>query len=106
MCNSNRCQQQIVALRRAHFGAKSERLGGQAELFCETVCVPLAPPVTERVSYERERRGRPALPKDLPRRRIEYDLSEAEKSEFERVERIGEEGLSETLRLHARRNCS
>ena len=89
-------QQQIVALRRAHFGAKSERLGGQAELFCETVCVPLAPPVTERVSYERERRGRPALPKDLPRRRIEYDLSEAEKSEFERVERIGEE-LSETL---------
>jgi transposase len=89
-------QQQILALRRAHFGAKSERLGGQADLFCETVSVPLAPPATERVSYERERRGRPALPKDLPRRRIEYDLSEAEKREFERVVRIGEE-LSETL---------
>jgi transposase len=90
-------QQQILALRRAHFGAKSERLVGQAELFCETVSVPLPPPATEGVSsYERERRGRPALPKHLPRRRIEYDLSDAEKSAFERVERIGEE-VSETL---------
>jgi hypothetical protein len=46
--------------------------------------------------HTRQKRGRPALPKDLPRERVEYDLSEAEKAEFEELERIGEE-VSETL---------
>lgn len=88
--------QQILNLRRLHFGATSERLAGQAELFCETVSLPVPPEATETITYERQRRGRPALPKDLPRTRIEYDLSAAEKSQFDTVEKIGEE-ISETL---------
>jgi hypothetical protein len=39
------------------------------------------------VQYQRARRGRPSLPKDLPRERVEYDLTPAEKGEFERLER-------------------
>lgn len=88
--------QQILNLRRLHFGAKSERLAGQAELFCEPISIAPAPLELERISYERERRGRPRLPKDLPRRRIEYDLSETQKAEFDALERIGEE-ICETL---------
>lgn len=42
------------------------------------------------------RKGRPALPKDLPRERIEYDLTDTEKAEFDSIERIGFE-VSETL---------
>ncbi|CCD39171.1 unnamed protein product [Candidatus Paraburkholderia kirkii UZHbot1] len=42
------------------------------------------------------RRGRPALPKDLPRTRVAYDLSDAQKAAFDALERIGEE-RSETL---------
>jgi transposase len=42
------------------------------------------------------RKGRPALPKDLPRTRIEYDLSDEQKMAFDTLERIGEE-RSETL---------
>jgi transposase len=88
--------QQLQNLRRLHFGATSERLAGQAELFSAVVDIP-APPVDQiEVKYKRARRGRPALPKDLPRERIEYDLSDAEKAAFDRIERIGEE-LSETL---------
>ena len=41
-------------------------------------------------------RHRPRLPADLTRSRIEYDLTAQEKSEFERLTRIGEE-VSETL---------
>lgn len=88
--------QQILNLRRMQFGAKSERLVGQAELFQEQVTLPVPPKLTETVTYERERRGRPALPKNLPRERVEYDLSEAEKAEFDSLQRIGEE-TSETL---------
>ena len=36
------------------------------------------------------------MPEDLPRERVNYDLSEAEKAEFDSLERIGEE-VSETL---------
>jgi transposase len=89
--------QQILALRRARFGSSSERLAGQAELFAETVSLPLPPEATETIHYERRTsKGRPKLPKDLPRSRIEYDLSETEKAEFDALERIGEE-VSETL---------
>jgi len=89
-------KQQFLALRRAHFGASSEQLAGQAELFAEPVSLPVPEVQTETVSYERARRGRPALPKDLPRVRVEYDLSQDERAAFESLERIGEE-VSETL---------
>jgi transposase len=88
--------QQILNLRRLHFGATSERLAGQAELFVETLSLPLPPQATQRITYARQRRGRPALPKDLPRTRVEYDLTAEEKSAFDAVEKIGEE-VSETL---------
>src|SRR3990170_8717747 len=89
-------KQHFLNLRRMHFGATSERLAAQAELFQEKVDVPVPPEEKIRVTYERQRRGRPALPKNLPRERVDYDLSEAEKAEFDSVERIGEE-ISETL---------
>ena len=90
--------QQVLNLRRMHFGASSERLAGQAELFIGTVSLPLPkPPETIDVHYKRKKsNGRPSLPKDLPRQRIDYDLSEAEKAEFDAVQKIGEE-VSETL---------
>ena len=89
-------RQQVFALRRAQFGASSERIEGQAELFAETVSLPLPPVQSETITYERERRGRPALPKNLPRVRVEYDLTDAEKNDFETLTRIGED-KSETL---------
>lgn len=89
-------KQQFLALRRAQFGASSERIEGQAELFDETVSLPVPPVQSETITYERERRGRPALPKDLPRVRVEYDLTEVEKNDFETLTRIGED-KSETL---------
>ncbi len=88
--------QQILDLRRLHFGAKSERLAGQAELFDERHALPVPPVEVERIGYERERLGRPRLPKNLPRSRIDSDLEEAEKATFDSVRGIGEE-LSETL---------
>ncbi len=89
-------KQQILNLRRMHFGATGERLAGQAELFAVTAEIPVPPQEKVRITYERQRRGRPALPKDLPRQRIDYDLSDGEKAQFDELERIGEE-LSETL---------
>jgi len=88
--------QQILNLRRLHFGATSEQIAGQAALFTETVTLPTPPTSTETITYTRPRLGRPALPKDLPRRRIEYDLSDAEKAAFDHIKKIGEE-VSETL---------
>src|SRR3972149_4716457 len=76
-------KQQILNLRRLHFGASSERLAGQAELFQGKASISGPPEEEIRIPYERKRRGRPALPKDLPRSRIDYDLSQAEKSEFD-----------------------
>ncbi len=89
-------KQQILNLRRLHFGAKSEKLAGQAELFQETAAIPTPPQDIQTITYKRRRRGRPALPKNLARERIDYDLSDAEKAEFDAVDRIGEE-VSETL---------
>lgn len=51
-------KQQFLALRRAQFGASSERIEGQAELFDETVSLPVPPVQSETITYERERRGR------------------------------------------------
>jgi transposase len=88
--------QQLQNLRRLHFGATSEKLSGQPELFVQTQQLPVPPREEITVTYQRQRRGRPSLPKDLPRERVDYDLSEAEKAEFDSLERIGEE-VSETL---------
>lgn len=87
---------QVAQFARARFGASSEQLPGQAELFVDTVTVPVPPPAPDTPVAGHVRRGRPALPKDLPRERIEYDLTEAEKAAFDRLERIGEE-VSQTL---------
>jgi transposase len=89
-------KQQFLALRRAHFGASSEQLAGQAELFAAPVSLPVPKEETRTITYERARRGRPALPKDLPRVRVEYDLTQEERAQFASLERIGEE-TSETL---------
>ena len=88
--------QQLQNLRRLHFGATSEKLSGQPDLFVHTEVLPIPSPELITISYQRQRKGRPALPKDLPRERLEYDLSDAEKAEFDTLERIGEE-VSETL---------
>lgn len=88
---------QLAKLRRMHFGASSEQLSGQADLFSEKLALPVPPEARETITYERaQSKGRPKLPSDLPRTRIDYDLSEQEKSEFERLTKIGEE-VSETL---------
>lgn len=90
-------QQQFLNLRRMHFGATSEKRIGQADLFTEMVTLPV-PPEDPKVTVpaHQRRRGRAALPDHLPRERREYDLSEAEKAEFDRVKRIGEE-ISKSL---------
>lgn len=88
--------QQLQNLRRLHFGATSEKLSGQPDLFVQTEQLPVPPQDLIDVRYQRQRKGRPKLPKELPRERVEYDLSEAAKAEFDRLERIGEE-VSETL---------
>src|SRR3990167_8948431 len=85
-------KQQFLNLRRLHFGATSEKFSGQAELFTEKVELPVPPePGKLTVPAHQRRKGRPALPDDLPRERREYDLSEAEKAEFDSIKRIGEE---------------
>ncbi|MGT2460343.1 IS66 family transposase (plasmid) [Cupriavidus basilensis] len=87
---------QIAQLNRAQFGASSERLPGQAELFAAPLDLPAPPTAPEVKVAGHSRKGRPALPKELPRTRIEYDLSAAEKAAFDSLQRIGEE-RSETL---------
>jgi transposase len=87
---------QIAQFRRARFGASSEQLPGQADLFIESVTLPVPPAAAGTSVAAHVRRGRPALPKDLPRERVEYDLTDSEKAEFDHVERIGVE-VSETL---------
>ena len=81
---------------------RSERLDEQADLFAETTEFAPPPEARERISYERRAAGRPALPKDLPRTRIEYELDEAERAQFACVTRIGEE-ICETLEYTAAR---
>jgi transposase len=87
---------QLAQFVRARFGASSEQIPGQGDLFAESVTIPVPPALPATAVAGHVRRGRPALPKDLPRERVEYDLSEAEKACFDKVEKIGEE-VSETL---------
>ncbi|CCD38144.1 unnamed protein product [Candidatus Paraburkholderia kirkii UZHbot1] len=89
-------QHQLAQLNRAGCGARSERLAGQAELFDATTDLPIPPDPAKVPVTGHTRRGRPALPKDLPRTRVAYDLSDAQKAAFDALERIGEE-RSETL---------
>ncbi len=91
-----RLELQLVVLRRAVFGVRSERIPGQGDLFDQMVALPVPPPARQRITYERNRCGRPALPADLPRVRIEYELDEVERSQFASVQPIGEE-VSQTL---------
>ena len=87
---------QLAQFVRARFGASSEQLPGQGDLFTESVAIPVPPALPATPVSGHVRRGRPALPKDLPRERVEYDLSDAEKACFDRIEKIGEV-VSETL---------
>ena len=87
---------QLVMLRRKVFGVRSEKSPGQVDLFDGTVALPIPMQSKERITYERKRRGRPSLPADLPRVRIEYELDAVERAQFVTVEPIGEE-TSETL---------
>ncbi|MGF6917819.1 IS66 family transposase [Paraburkholderia sp. 40] len=89
-------QHQIAQANRARFGASSERPAGQAELFDAARELPVPPEPAEVPVTGHTRKGRPALPKDLPRTRIEYDLSDEQKAAFDSLERNGEE-RSETL---------
>ena len=91
-------RQQLAELRNRLFGQRSEVIhSGQAELWTDKVTVPVPPEVHDSVSsHKRRRKGRPAIDGDVPRRRVEYDLSDEDKAQFERVQRIGEE-ISETL---------
>lgn len=93
-----RLELQLVTLRRTVFGVRSERVAGQADLFEQKVALPLPPENHLTITYERRHRagGRPALPADLPRVRIEYELTDAERAQFACVQPIGEE-TSETL---------
>ena len=84
--------QQLLNLRRAHFGATSEKFAAQVEMFTEKVELPVPPaPAKLTVPAHQRRKGRPALPDHLPRERRDYDLSEAEKAQFDSVKCIGYE---------------
>lgn len=83
--------EELIRLQRLRqFGASSEKASGQAELFDEAELLgeeETTPAVEEasNLSTQADRspnkkRGRKPLPAALPRIRIEYDLSEAEKS--------------------------
>lgn len=89
---------QLAELKRRVFGGRAEALAAlQPELWREVVEIPVPPTTYDDVGGHRRRRGgRPAIDPALPRRRIEHDLSEADKAGFARVVVIGEE-LSETL---------
>lgn len=72
----------IRSLRQRQFGARSEKVSpdqlglfNEAEEFSEAP----APTSTQVRSHTRRSRGRPALPQELPREEIVYDLDEAEK---------------------------
>lgn len=75
---------QIAQLNRAQFGASSERLPGQAELFTQPLDLPSPPAAPEVKMAGHPRKGRAALPKDLPRTRIEYDLADARSPNWRR----------------------
>ncbi|MET0209287.1 MAG: IS66 family transposase [Burkholderiaceae bacterium] len=89
---------QLAEFKRRVFGARSEALAVlQPELWQDVVELPVPPEQHDEVKgHRRRRQGRPAIDESLPRRRVEYDLSDEDKAGFARVVRIGEE-VSETL---------
>ncbi|HEX2337011.1 MAG TPA: IS66 family transposase [Hyphomicrobiaceae bacterium] len=89
---------QLAEFKRKVFGPRGEALSMlQPELWHEAVQIPVPPEAVDEVKGHRRRRGgRPAIDADLPRRRIEHDLSDQDKAQFKRVVCIGEE-ISETL---------
>lgn len=89
---------QLAEFKRRVFGARNEVLAVlQPELWQDVVELPVPPEQLDEVKgHRRRRQGRPAIDASLPRRRIEHDLSDADKAGFARVVRIGEE-VSETL---------
>jgi transposase len=83
-------EEQVRLLKHKRFAASSEKSDGQAELFNEAEAAEPVPEEdlnentddaeTDTIQYERRKsRGRKALPADLPRVRIEHDLSDADK---------------------------
>ena len=83
-------EEQVRLLRHKRFAASSEKSDEQAELFNEAEAAGSIPEAdldentddaeTETIQYERRKsRGRKSLPADLPRVRIEHDLSDVEK---------------------------
>jgi transposase len=83
-------EEQVRLLKHKRFAASSEQSDGQSELFNEGEAAEPVPEddlnentddaETETIQYERRKsRGRKALPADLPRVRIEHDLSDADK---------------------------
>lgn len=58
--------QQVLEFRRRTFGVSSEHLSGQGELFIEAVTLPVPPTCTERITYERQARGRPGSQRVFP----------------------------------------
>ena len=89
---------QLVELRRRLFGPRSEVIHlGQAELWSDPVQIPVPSEERREVgAHTRRKGGRPAISPDLPRRRVEHDLSDVEKAGYAALERIGEE-VSELL---------
>jgi transposase len=83
-------EEQVRLLKHKRFAASSEKSDDQAGLFNEAAAAEPVPEEdlnentddaeTETIQYERRKsRGRKALPADLPRVRIEHDLSDADK---------------------------
>ena len=90
---------QLANFKRRVFGPRSEVLATlQPELWQEVVVEIPVPPeqFNEIKGHQRRRTGRPPLDPNLPRRRIEHDLSYEDKAAFTQLVHIGEE-LSETL---------
>jgi transposase len=73
--------------RQKQFGKSTESSSGQGELFDEAIVDIASEPdaidtelETQTVSYTRQKLKRQPLPKDLPRKSVEIDLPESEKS--------------------------
>lgn len=83
--------------RKSYAGTSEQVSSAQLGLFNEAeeaVCEEVEPAEVEVPAHTRRRRGRPALPADLPREEIVHDLSEADKvcpHDGTALEHIGEE---------------
>ena len=78
-------EEELRLAKHKRFAASSEKASpDQLNLFNEAEMVTTAPETDEQTTtvpeHERKTRGRKALPDHLPRRRIEHDLSEADKT--------------------------